>query len=28
MGDRKEVIPFIQPGAAMEYALSTNIKKL
>ena len=28
MGDRKEIIPFIQPGAAMEYALSTNIKKL
>jgi gliding-associated putative ABC transporter substrate-binding component GldG len=28
MGDKKEVIPFIQPGAAMEYALSTNIKKL
>jgi len=28
MGDRKEVIPFIQPGAAMEYALSTNIKKI
>jgi len=28
MGDSKEVIPFIQPGAAMEYALSTNIKKL
>lgn len=25
---RKEVIPFIQPGSAMEYALSTNIKKL
>lgn len=28
MGDRKEVIPFIQPGAAMEFALSSNIKKL
>jgi len=28
MGDKKEVIPFIQPGTAMEYALSTNIKKL
>ena len=28
MGDRKETIPFIQPGAAMEYALTTNIKKL
>ena len=24
----KEVIPFFQPGAAMEYALSTSIKKL
>lgn len=28
MNDEKEVIPLIQPGAAMEYALSTNIKKL
>jgi gliding-associated putative ABC transporter substrate-binding component GldG len=28
MGDKKEVIPFIQPGSAMEYALSTSIKKL
>ncbi len=28
MGNRQEVIPFIQPGAAMEYELSTNIKKL
>ena len=28
LGENKEVIPFIQPGAAMEYALSTNIKKL
>ena len=28
MSDNKEVIPFIQPGAAMEYALSTSIKKL
>ena len=27
-GDNKEVIPVIQPGAAMEYALSTSIKKL
>ncbi|MCF8367828.1 MAG: Gldg family protein [Bacteroidales bacterium] len=27
-GDKKEIIPFMQPGAAMEYALSTNIKKL
>lgn len=25
---KKEIIPFIQPGSAMEYALSTNIKKL
>ncbi len=28
LGEKKEVIPFIQPGAAMEYALSSNIKKL
>jgi len=28
LGERKEVIPFMQPGAAMEYALSSNIKKL
>ncbi|GBD88522.1 ABC-type uncharacterized transport system [bacterium BMS3Abin03] len=28
MGGKKEVIPFIQPGAAMEYALSSSIKKL
>lgn len=28
MGERQEIIPFIQPGAAMEYALSTSIKKL
>jgi gliding-associated putative ABC transporter substrate-binding component GldG len=28
MGDEKEKIPFFQPGAAMEYALSTAIKKL
>ncbi len=27
-GEQKEVIPFLQPGAAMEYALSSNIKKL
>lgn len=27
-GENKEVIPFIQPGTAMEYALSTSIKKL
>jgi gliding-associated putative ABC transporter substrate-binding component GldG len=28
LGEKKEVIPYIQPGAAMEYALSTSIKKL
>jgi gliding-associated putative ABC transporter substrate-binding component GldG len=28
MGKEKEKIPFIQPGSAMEYALSTAIKKL
>jgi gliding-associated putative ABC transporter substrate-binding component GldG len=28
LGENKEVIPLIQPGAAMEYALSSNIKKL
>lgn len=28
LGDKKEVIPFIQPGAAMEYSLSTSIKKM
>lgn len=28
MGEDKEPIPFIQPGAAMEYALSTAIKKI
>ena len=27
-GDNKEVIPVIQPGAAMEYSLSTSIKKM
>lgn len=27
-GDRKEVIPLLQPGAAMEYDLTTAIKKL
>lgn len=27
-GEKKEVIPFIQPGAAMEFALSSNIKKI
>jgi gliding-associated putative ABC transporter substrate-binding component GldG len=28
MGEDKEQIPFFQPGSAMEYALSTAIKKL
>jgi gliding-associated putative ABC transporter substrate-binding component GldG len=28
MGDDSEAIPFLQPGAAMEYSLSTSIKKL
>jgi len=28
MGDRSDVIPFMQPGAAMEYSLSSSIKKL
>jgi len=28
MGERKNVIPFMQPGEAMEYALTTSIKKL
>jgi gliding-associated putative ABC transporter substrate-binding component GldG len=28
MGDRKEVIPFIQPGTPLEYSLSKAIKKL
>jgi gliding-associated putative ABC transporter substrate-binding component GldG len=28
MGEKQEVIPFMQPGAAMEYALSSSIKKL
>lgn len=27
-GSDKEVIPFIQPGTAMEYSISSNIKKL
>lgn len=27
-GDKKEVIPIIQPGIAMEYAFTTGIKKL
>ena len=28
LGEKKEVIPFVQPGTAMEYALSTAIKKI
>jgi len=28
MGDKREVIPFLQPGAPMEYALTTAIKKI
>jgi gliding-associated putative ABC transporter substrate-binding component GldG len=28
LAEQKEVIPFIQPGAAMEYSLSTAIKKI
>jgi gliding-associated putative ABC transporter substrate-binding component GldG len=28
LGDKQEVLPFIRPGAAMEFALSTAIKKL
>ncbi len=28
VGEQKESIPFLQPGAAMEYALSTAIKKI
>lgn len=28
MGEQSEVIPFMQPGAAMEYALSSALKKL
>ncbi len=28
LGDKQEVIPFLQPGSAMEYALTTAIKKL
>jgi gliding-associated putative ABC transporter substrate-binding component GldG len=28
MGEEKEAIPFFQPGAAMEYAISSAIKKL
>lgn len=28
LGDQKNVIPFIQPDAALEYAMSTSIKKI
>ncbi len=28
MGETQEIMPVIQPGTAMEYALSTNIKKM
>lgn len=28
LGEKQEVIPFMQPGAAMEYALASSIKKL
>jgi len=28
MGDRIEVLPFIQPGSSMEYDLTTSIKKI
>ncbi len=28
MGEKSEVIPFMQPGSAMEYSLSSSIKKL
>lgn len=28
MGDQQEVIPFMQPGEAMEYTLTTSIKKI
>ena len=28
MGDQQDVIPFMQPGEAMEYALTTSIKKI
>lgn len=27
-GEKQEIIPFMQPGAAMEYAISSSIKKL
>ena len=28
LGEAQEIIPFVQPGGAMEYELTTNIKKL
>ena len=28
MGEESDIIPFMQPGTAMEYALSSSIKKL
>lgn len=28
LGDRSDAIPFIQPGAPLEYAMSTSIKKI
>jgi gliding-associated putative ABC transporter substrate-binding component GldG len=28
LGEKKEIIPFIQPGSAMEFALSSSIKKI
>ena len=28
MGEQQDVIPFMQPGEAMEYALTTSVKKL
>ncbi|MCB9282427.1 MAG: GldG family protein [Lewinellaceae bacterium] len=28
LGEQREVIPFIQPGAPLEYAMSTSIKKM
>jgi gliding-associated putative ABC transporter substrate-binding component GldG len=28
IGDKKEVIPFIQPGSSMEYELTTKLRKL
>ncbi len=27
-GEKKEIIPFVQPGSAMEYSLSSSLKKL